>query len=131
MTYVSLPLASGSVAVLSIIVNAARRWREARDMGVAIQPHLFVSLAQEGCGILAPVIDSLMHFYEIALRRPMRTACGEVLSHDEDLLIELLSGTKQRRACLGDSGDMGDAFDTALMSTRIMVRMAFSLPAIG
>ncbi|WP_457835987.1 hypothetical protein, partial [Staphylococcus aureus] len=50
-------------------------------------------------------------------------------SRDEELLLDLLTGTKQTRDSFGDSGGMGRVFDTALASTRIMLRKAFRLPA--
>lgn len=131
MTVQSAPLDDGAISVLALILVAARLWREARDTGLAIQPHLFGELAPEGGGVLAPVIDSLMHFYEIVLRRPVRVGCAGAMSQDEDLLLDLLTGTKKSRDALGTTGGMGRAFDTALMSTRIMVRKAFGLPAIA
>lgn len=131
MTVHSAPLEDGAISVLSIILVSARLWREARDTGLAIQPHLFATLAPEGGGVLAPVIDSLMHFYEIVLRRPMRVGRAGSMSPDEDLLLDLLTGTKQRRDAFGNTGGMGHAFDAALISTQIMVRKAFRLPAIA
>lgn len=131
MTYLSAPLEDGSVSILSIILTSARRWREARDTGLPVQPHLFLSLAPQGCGVLAPVIDSLMHLYEIVLRRPVRVGHDGTLSQDEDLLLDLLTGAKPSPTSFGDSGDMGRAFDTALASTRIMACKAFGLPSTG
>lgn len=129
MTFQSAPLGGGSISVLSIILVSVRRWREARDTGLAVQPHLFVSLAQQGCGMLAPVIDSLMHFYEMALRRPVRVGREDTMSQDEDLLLDLLTGAAQRRDWFRGIGTMGQAFDTALLSTRIMAAKAFALPS--
>lgn len=131
MTYLSAPLEDGPVSILSIILASARRWREARDTGLPVQPHLFLSLAPQGCGVLAPVIDSLMHLYEIVLRRPVRVGRDGAMSPDEDLLLDLLTGAKQSRVSFSDIGGMGRAFDTALASTRIMVRKAFGLLVIA
>jgi hypothetical protein len=131
MTCLSAPFEDGSVSVLAIILVSIRLWREARDTGVPVQPHLFVSLAPEGRGVLAPVIDSLMHLYEIMLRRPVRVGRDGAMSPDEDLLLDLLTGAKQSRDSFSDIGGMGRAFDTALASTRIMVGKAFGLPAIA
>lgn len=128
MTYFSAPLEDGAISILALILVSARRWREARDAGLPVQPHLFAELAPEGGGILAPVIDSLMHLYEIVLRRPVRVGRAGGASQDEELLLDLLTGTKQRVDSFGDSGGMGRAFDTALASTRIMVGKAFGLP---
>lgn len=129
MTYLTAPLKNGAISILALILVSARRWREARDSGLPVQPHLFAELAPEGGGVLAPVIDSLMHFYEIVLRRPVRVGREGKASPDEELLLDLLTGTKQRVDSLGDSGGMGRAFDTALASTRIMVHKVFGLPA--
>ena len=112
MTCIPVPLGDGSISVLSIILASARRWREARDTGLNVQPHLFVSLAPHGCGILAPVIDS-------------------ALSQDEALLLDLLTGTKGNPVSLGDGGGMGRAFDIAIASTRIMACKAFRLPVLA
>ena len=131
MTCIPVPLGDGSISVLSIILASARRWREARDTGLNVQPHLFVSLAPHGCGILAPVIDSLMHLYEIVLRRPVRVGRDSALSQDEALLLDLLTGTKGNPVSLGDGGGMGRAFDIAIASTRIMACKAFRLPVLA
>lgn len=129
MTYLSAPLENRSISVLALVLISARRWREARDTGLPVQPHLFTELAPEGGGVLAPVIDSLMHLYEVVLHRPVRVGHEGRASQDEELLLDLLTGTKQTRDALGDSGGMGRAFDTALASTRILLGKAFGLPA--
>lgn len=129
MTFLSAPLEDGAISILALILLSARRWREARDTGLPVQPHLFTELAPEGAGVLAPVIDSLMRFYEIVLRRPVSVGRGGKASQDEELLLDLLTGAKLRADLFDDSGGMGHAFDTALASTRIMVRKAFGLPA--
>ncbi|QUT07564.1 hypothetical protein KFK14_09280 [Sphingobium phenoxybenzoativorans] len=129
MTTLSAPIEHGAISVLGLILSSARRWREARDTGLAVQPHLFSELAFEGFDIMAPVLDSLMHLYEVVLRRPMRVGRGGGASQDEDLLLDLLTGTKQSRDSFGNTGAMGRTFETALLSTRIMLRKAFPIPA--
>lgn len=131
MTYLSAPLQDGAISILGLILVSARRRREARDTGLAVQPHMFAELAREGGDILAPVLDSLMHLYETVLRRPMRVGRGGTASQDEDLLLDLLTGDKQSRDIFKDGGAMGRVFETALASTRIMIRKAFRLPAIA
>lgn len=131
MTYLSAPIDDGAISVLALILVSARLWREARDTGLPVQPHLFAELAPEGGGILAPVIDSLMHFYEAVLRRPVRVGREGRASQDEGLLLDLLTGTKHSRDSFGEAGSMGRVFDTALASTRIMMRKAFGLPALA
>lgn len=129
MTYFSEPRPNGSAAVLSIVVEAARRWREARDGAFPVQPHLFATLADKGCGILAPVFDSLLTFFEVTLRRPLRTGFGRRLSDDEILLLDLLDEERHERERPVLTGGTGQAFETALVSTRIMLRKVFVLPA--
>lgn len=129
MTTLSAPIEEGAISILGLILVSARRWREARDTGLAVQPHLFSELAWEGFDIMAPVLDSLMHLYETVLRRPMRVGRGGGASQDEDLLLDLLTGTKLSRDSFGNSGAMCRAFETALLSTRIMLRKAFPIPA--
>lgn len=131
MTYLSAPLEDGAISILALIIASARRWREARDMGLPVQPHLFTELAPEGGGILAPVIDSLMHLYEIVLCRPVRVGREGRSSLDEELLLDLLTGAKQGRDLFSNSGGMGRVFDTALASTRIMACKAYGLPAFA
>lgn len=131
MTYLSAPLEDGAISILALILVSARRWCEARDMGLPVQPHLFTELAPEGGGILAPVIDSLMHLYEVVLRRPVRVGREGRASLDEELLLDLLTGAKQSRDLFSNSGGMGRVFDTALASTRIMACKAFGLPTFA
>ncbi len=129
MTYISAPRPSGSVAVLSIVVEAARRWREARDGKMAVQPHLFTALADKGCSILAPVFDSLLYLFEAAMRRPLRTGLGKSLSDDERMLLDLLDGERRGHDRPMPADGAGQTFETALISTRIMLRKVFALPA--
>lgn len=128
MTHISASLRSGSVAATAIIVEAIRRWRVARDGEIAVQPYLFAALADRGCGILAPVFDSLLSLFEAALRRPLRTGEGEALSHDETALIDLLSGVGCDNSEIGTDSGIGIVFGGAVDSARIMLRKAFALP---
>ena len=128
MNYASGSLRGGSIAVFSLVVDAARCWREARDTGQSIPPPPFTVLAREGYGILAPVFDSLMHLYEFALRRPLQIGISHGLSEDEDMLLDLLSGSKCRRNCLPSRDSAGCLLDCAIESTRIMISLS-SAPA--
>ena len=131
MTYLSAPIEDGAISILGLILVSARRWRGARDKGLAVQPYLYTELVREGGDILAPVIDGLMHVYETVLCRPLRVGRPGKMSWDEDVLLDLLTGEKQSRDIFKDSGVMGGVFETALMSTRIMVRKAFGLPVFA
>jgi len=106
-----------------LLVNAARRWREARDGHQPIQPHLVSLLSRQGCEILAPVLDSLMHCYEVALGRPLAVGADGHLTGDEQLLIALVNGSARRAACLDCPGEAALTFDCALCSARIMLAL--------
>lgn len=130
MNYASGSLRGESIAAFSLVVDAARRWREARDTGQSVQPHLFAALVRDGYGVLAPVLDSLMHLYELALRRPLQTGNSHILSGDEDRLLGLLFGPKCREACLPADDGAGHMLDCALASARIMFALS-SVPVAG
>ncbi len=131
MTCLAAPVEVGSISILGLILVSVRRWREARDTGVPVQPHLFAQLSRDGDGILAPVLDSLMHLYESVLRRPLRVGRDDATSQDEELLLDLLIGDKTCPDSFTDIGGLSQAFEAALASTRIMVRKAFRLPVVS
>lgn len=109
-----------TMPLASILIDAARCWREARDAGHPIQPRLSRMLILHDCTILAPVLDSLIRFYEIVLGRPISTGRSIMLSEDERLLLALIDGSQHRKSTDG----MVTAFACALGSTRIMMMMA-------
>ncbi len=127
MRSVQLPAKSQSAA--TVLLGAARCWRRARDAAAPIQPALSCELASRDCVVLAPVLDSLMRFYEAALGRPMATGDGNRPSEDEMTLIGLLDGGRTR-ACLGCPERAARALDCALCSTRIMLALACP-PTLG
>ncbi|MCE7797439.1 hypothetical protein LWE61_12825 [Sphingobium sufflavum] len=105
-------------------MQAARCWREARDAGAAVQPCLFGLLSPHDCGMLAPVLDSVMTLWEAALGRGLATGEPDRLSEDERLLLGLFDGTRQWRPCVGEAADgsgMASSLDCALCSARIMM----------
>lgn len=116
----------------SAIIDSARIWRAARDLGQPVQPMLFARLDALGSGILAPVLDGLLTLFEARFRRrfdagaPMDTD----LTADEERLLALLD----RDACPAPTGQvqpvLAPALRTALRSTRIMLRAVLS-PAPG
>lgn len=106
----------------SILVDAARGWREARDEGCDVQPRLCAILSAHRCEMLTPALSSLMHFYEAGLGRPIVIG-GEALSGDEHLLLQLIEGSRSRVACGTYSSELGAAFDCAICSARIMLAM--------
>lgn len=108
----------------SLLVEAARCWRKARDTGQSVQPCLYKILASHNCEMLAPVFDSLMHLCEDALGRPVAIGESAALSGDEHLLLGLIDGSKPRRACIDCAEGAASALDCAICSTRIMMGLA-------
>jgi len=116
------PPSNETTAPASILINAARCWREARDAGDPIQPCLSCVLAEHGYEMLAPVLDSLCLFYETALGRQMNVGEAMTLSEDEHLLLSLVDGLRPR-ARLACTLSAAHALDCALCSTRIMLAL--------
>lgn len=110
----------------SLLVEAARCWRKARDTGQSVQPCLYKILASHNCEMLAPVFDSLMHLCEGALGRPVAIGEAAALSGDEHLLLGLIDGSKARHACIDCAEGAGSALDCAICSTRIMMGLAIA-----
>ena len=109
----------------SLLVEAARCWRNARDTGQSVQPCLYKILAFHNCEMLAPVFDSLMHLCESALGRPIAVGKAATLSGDEHLLLGLIDGSQPRHACIDCAEGAGSSLDCAICSTRIMMGLAF------
>lgn len=116
--------AKGETIDASLVVDAIRVWSSARDLREPLQPSLFAALAARGGGVLAPVFDSLMTLCETALGRRLRPGRDDGRSADERLLLELLVGAVPARARLGCAEGIATAFDAALRSTRIMLKLA-------
>lgn len=123
------PASREATAPAAILINAARCWREARDGGHSIQPCLSRTLAAHDCTMLAPVLDSLIRFYEAALDRSITVGAAMALSEDEHLLLGLLDGSRPR-ACIACPEGAATALDCALCSTRIMMALAMEPPAM-
>lgn len=120
---------SGSAPVFPVSIEVVRCWREARDEGVPVQPHLFAMLSDKDCGILAPVFDSLLHFFERTLRRPLRTGLDQNLSDDEALLLGRLDEAEHKFVGCWQADGTERIFGVALISTRIMLDKVLGLPA--
>lgn len=108
--------------VQAIIVESARCWRDARDRGDAVQPRLARTLDPHGQMMLTPVLDSLCHFYEASLGRPMEVGAALSLSADEERLLGLIAGGGAA-SCVASS-----SLDCALCSARIMMGLAGGRP---
>jgi hypothetical protein len=120
------PPSPDDAAHRSLLVEAARCWRNARDTGQSVQPCLYKILASHNCEMLAPVFDSLMHLCEDALGRPVAVGETAALSGDEHLLLGLLDGSKPRHACIDCAEGAASALDCAICSTRIMMGLAIA-----
>ena len=107
----------------SLLVDALRCWRGARDAGQPAQPCLYEILVCHRCEMLVPVFDSLMHLCEDALGRPVPVGQPAELSGDEHLLLGLIDGSKLRPECIDCEEGAATALDCAICSTRIMMAL--------
>ncbi|WP_033923514.1 hypothetical protein [Sphingomonas sp. 37zxx] len=114
-----------------LLTVSARCWRGARDCGVPVQPRLHAMLGEHGCGMLAPVIDSLMTLYQVALGRAMVVGAGTDVSRDERELIGLIERDRPRSACMDCTEGAGHALDCAICCTRIMIALSLRTPIAG
>ncbi len=111
----------------AILIDATRCWRDARDNSQSVQPCLSRALAVHDCAMLAPVLDSLISFYEAALGRPIAVGDAMAMSDDEHLLLGLLDGSR-KRDCMNCAQSATRALNCALCSTRIMLGLALNHP---
>jgi hypothetical protein len=116
------------VTAAPLILDAARSWRAARDAHEPVQPNLFEALRVHGCGMLAPVFDSLMTLCEAALGRRLSVGGGATISDDEHLLLGLLEVPSLLRFRIHCGEGPASALGCALRSTRIMLRLTLEQP---
>lgn len=113
------------LATTSMVVEAARYWRAARDTGHPVQPALYAPLEARGCGALAPVLDGLLTLFEAGFRR--RFQAGDPLDRgftgDEHQLLDLLAEDEPTAAVEQVRPALATAMRIALRSTRIMLRL--------
>ena len=110
----------------NMLVEVARCWRDALTSGRSVQPCLYRILHPHNAQMLAPVLDSLLHFYELALGRALSTGSKRMRTRDEAQLVGILDGTLQSRACVSCSTDVAKNLERAVKSARIMMRLASS-----
>lgn len=117
--------AVSTLATASMVIEAARYWRAARDTGHPVQPALYVPLETQGCGLLAPAIDGLLRLFEAGFRR--RFQAGDPLDRrltgDEHQLLDLLAEDEPPAAVEQVHPGLATAMRIALRSTRIMLRL--------
>ena len=120
--------AVASLATRSIILDATRCWRSARDSRSPVQPAMYKILAVHRCAVLTPVLDSLLALYESCIGRRLRagTSGQAGISGDEHDLLDLLASADGETALPGANADPGLAgvLRIALRSARIMLRLA-------
>jgi hypothetical protein len=116
---------SMSAAASSIVIDAARCWRTARDGGIPAQPALYARLMPLGCGALAPVVDALFMMFEAGVRRRFQAGgpSPQPLSGDEESLLDMLTGARGS-ALERIAPALKSAMWAALRSTRISLRVA-------
>ncbi len=110
----------------NLILEAGQCWRSAKDDGKPVTPCLYAVLSPYRCGMLAPVFDSLMVFYECALERPYIVGRGRSPSADECLLLDMLKDSDlvlDRFTC---ASEIVLLLQYALRSTRIMMYLSLT-----
>lgn len=119
---IQLPILRGNTLVdpLALVPTAARCWVSARKRGVPTQPSLHRLFARHDCGMLAPVFDSLLALYEIALGRGVAVG-SENLSADEHMLLGLIDGSRTLAVCAGCSQGTTKTLACAIRSARAMM----------
>ena len=131
MNHAGMSAADNGIGPTTLVLRAARTWRAARDASQPVQPRIFATLRRHGCGVLAPVFDSLMTLCEAALGRRLRVGGGGTLSDDEHLLLDLLEKPGRLRSWVRCDDGPAAALGCALCSTRFMIALALDhRPAI-
>ena len=123
------PPTEAPLTTRSIILDASRCWRSARDSHSPVQPALYKALMVHSCAVLTPVLDSLLALYETFLGRRFRAgASGQAdISGDEHDLLDLLAhpdSSDDSLPHIGVNPGMAGALRIALRSARIMLRLA-------
>lgn len=109
----------------SAVIDSARIWRVARDLGQPVQPILYVRLERLGSGILAPVLDALLTLFEACFRRRFDAGnpADAELTVDEERLLALLDRDGSAAPIEQVRPGLIAPLRTALRSTRIMLRV--------
>lgn len=113
---------------LSLLLDALRCWRRARDGGDATQPKLYARLRRYRCEMLAPVLDSLMLFTEQVLGHSLRIGRKGEISPDENFLLDVYEGRWTGLARLPCSKGLATTFCGAVVSARIMMELVLGPP---
>lgn len=117
----------------STVIDAARYWRIAHDLGQPVQPTLSTRLGLPGGGFLAPVLDGLLRVFEAAFRRPFRAGkpSDADLTGDERQLLDWLDRDDGAGSIELQRSDLAPTMRAALRSTRIMLKSVLSQGSIA
>lgn len=117
----------------SAVIDSARIWRAARDLGQPVQPILYARLERLGSGILAPVLDALLTLFEACFRRRFDAgdSADAALTGDERQLLNLLDRDCPAAPIAQVRPELALALRTALRSTRIMLGTVLGLAPDG
>lgn len=124
MTYALSPPGLLTAATPNVLVEVARCWSKALRSGISVQPCLYRILRPHNAQILAPVLDSLLRFYESALGRSLVVGSATNLTSDEAQLVGMMDGSVERNASIICSKEAANGLDRAITSARIMMRLA-------
>ena len=124
MTYAFSPPRPSSLVSPNILIEVARCWRAALTRGESVQPCLYRILNPHHAQILAPVLDSLLRFYERALGHALTVGTAPLLTQDEAQLLAIMDGSLESRTSISCSNDAASGLDRAVKSARIMMRLA-------
>jgi hypothetical protein len=108
-----------------LVLSAARSLRAARDAGKPILPALYATLEDYRCGMLAPVLASLIALVEAC-------APGAAAPEQERRLLTLLEdGSQEGPAPATEASPLSVALRGAVRSTRVMIAMALESAGSG
>lgn len=113
-------------AIPNMLIEVARCWSKALKSGTSAQPCLYRVLSPHNIQILAPVLDSLLRFYERALGRSLAVGSAANLTSDEAQLLGFMDGSIKRNAFIICSTEAASGLDRAISSARIMMHLASS-----
>lgn len=118
-----------SFTACMIIIKSARSRQNAVAAGFPKQPAIYASLNEFGCGILAPVLDSLFDFFEAGSGHAFRAGAPGDRRHtrDEHDLLGMLKSCDCANSSFWSSPGRNapsPAITIAIKSTRIMMALA-------
>jgi len=112
----------------ALIPAVARRWRSSRDKGLSAQARLYRLLAIRHWEMMVPTFDSLLNLFEGALRRPFAAGTGPSLTRDEAMLVALMDDSREVGSCVDCAEGPASALESAVRSTRVMMKVVMSAP---